>query len=326
MRRRTFIASLFLVAAHPARAQRRPARIGFLATRSDTHDSHVFFDAFKQGMGEHGYVDGRDVVIEVRGADGMVERFPDRARELVDLDLDLVVATNSLAARAMQQATAVVPIVVAVMGDPVGDGLVASLAHPGGNITGLTFLGPALVPKRLALLKEAMPALSRVAALWHPGAYGERTMSTMTKEAEEAAHGLRIDLRFVAARGPHEISGAFGTISSERADALLVFPSPMLFAERRQVVELSSSHRLPSMSMGREFAELGGLMSYGASLLDLHRRAAGLVDRILKGDKAEQLPVQVPTKFDFVINLKTAQALDIAIPPTLLARADEVIE
>ena len=330
MRRRDLLAGgLGLLLSRSALAQRRTgiARIGYLSTRSmETPDSRAMVDAFQSGMREHGYVVGRDILIEFRGAESRIEQFPQRARELVDLNPDLIVATNSLAARAVQSATADIPIVVPVMGDPVGDGLVASLARPGHNITGLTFLGPALVPKRLALLKEALPACLHIGALWHPGAYGERTMIDMIKEAEAAAQSLNVELGFLPVHGPNDISGAFAAISNQRADALMVFPSPMLFTERRQLAYLSLAHRLPSMSMGREVVELGGLMSYGANISDLHRRAASLVDRILRGDLPANLPVEVPTKFEFVINLKTAAALGVTIPPTLLARADEVIE
>jgi ABC-type uncharacterized transport system substrate-binding protein len=212
------------------------------------------------------------------------------------------------------------------MGDPVRDRLVASLSRPSGNITGLTFLGPELLPKRLALLKEALPTASQVVALWHPGAYGERTMSDMMKETEAAARTLGVQLRLVAVQGPDELERAFSTIAGERADALLVFPSPMLFAERRRIVDLAAKYRLPSMAMGREFAELGGLISYGASIPGLFRRCATYVDKIIKGAKPADLPVEQPTKFDLVINIKTAKALGLDIPPSLLARADEVIE
>jgi putative ABC transport system substrate-binding protein len=284
------------------------------------------FDSLRQGLHERGYVEGENIIIEVRGADGQIERFPARAKELVELKLDVIVASNSLAARAVQQATTTIPIVVPVMGDPVGDGLVASLARPGRNITGLTFLGPALVPKRLGLLKEALPAVSRVAILWHPGAYGERTMADMMQQATEAARTLDVQLQFVAVQGPDELGEAFSGIAGERVDALLVFPSPMLFTERRRIADLALKHRLPSMAMGSEFVQLGGFMSYGASISDLHRRAAAFVDEILKGAEPGDLPVQVPTKFEFAINLKTAKVLGLTVPLTVQAQADEVIE
>ena len=267
-----------------------------------------------------------NILVEVRAADSKVERFPALASELVRLNVDLIVASNSLAARAVQQATTTIPIVVPVMGDPIGDGLVASLARPGGNITGMTFLGPQLVPKRLALLKEALPTVSLIAGLWHPAAYGERTMNDMMNEAEEAARTLGVHLRLVAVHGPDELHQAFSKIAGERADALLVFPSPMLFAERRRIVDFAAERRLPIFAMGKEFVQLGGLLSYGADIVDFNRLSATYVDKILKGAKPADLPVEQPTKFELFINLKTAKELGIEIPATLVARADEVIE
>jgi putative ABC transport system substrate-binding protein len=199
-------------------------------------------------------------------------------------------------------------------------------ADPGGNTTGLTFLGPQLVPKRLALLKEALPAAYGVAALWHPGAYGVRTMDDMMNEAEGAAQTLGLQLRLFGVREPDELDKAFSAIADERADALIVFPSPMLFAERKRVVDLATKLRLPLISMGKEFVQLGGLMSYGADITDLFRLSGAYVDKVLKGAKPADLPVEQPTKFELSINLKTAKELGIKIPATLLARADEVIE
>ncbi len=212
------------------------------------------------------------------------------------------------------------------MGDPVADGLVASLARPGGNITGLTFLGPQLVVKRLELLKEALPRVSRVAALWHPGAYAERTTRDMLKEAKAAAGTFGVQLQLVEVRGPDGLDRAFSTMTRDRAQTLLVFPSAMLFTERRRIVDLVVKHQLPTMFPAREYAELGGLMAYGANVADLFRRSATYVDRILKGAKPADLPVEQPTKFELVINLKTAKTLGLTIPPSVLARADQVIE
>jgi putative ABC transport system substrate-binding protein len=329
--RRAFIAGLGGAAVWPiaARGQqpKKVPRIGFLATGSlELPEALVMINAFRQGLRELGYVEGENILVEYRTADSKIERFADQASELVRIKVEIMVASNTPAARAAQQATDTIPIVVPVMGDPVRDRLVASLARPGGNTTGLTFLGPELLPKRLALLKEALPTASRVVALWHPGAYGERTMSDMMKETEAAARTLGVQLRLVAVQGPDELESAFSTIAGERADALLVFPSPMLFAERRRIVDLAAKYRLPSMAMGREFAELGGLIAYGASIPGLFRRSATYVDKIIKGAKPADLPVEQPTKFDLVINLKAAHALGITVPPSLLARADEVIE
>jgi putative ABC transport system substrate-binding protein len=212
------------------------------------------------------------------------------------------------------------------MGDPVRDGLVASLARPGANVTGSTFLGPELVPKRLELLKEALPRVSRVAVLWHPGAFSEHTVREMFKETEAAARTLRVQLQPVAVRAIDELESAFATMAREHAEALFVFPSTLLFTERRRIVDLAAKHRLPSMSNASEFVELGGLIGYGASIADLNRRAATYVDRILKGAKPADLPVEQPTKFELTINLKTAKALGLTLPQSLLLRADRLIE
>jgi len=330
MKRREFIALLGGMSVWPSClcAERAPkvARIGLLATGAlDSADQQVTLDAFRQGLRERGYVEGQNVVIEYRTADGKIERFPQLAKELVPLDLDLIVASNTPAALAAKAATTTIPIVVPVMGDPIADGLVASLARPGGNITGLTFLGPELATKRLELLKQALPNISRVAALWHPGAYGESTMSEMMRKMEAAAGALLVQLQLVAVRGAAEFERAFGTIARERADALIVLPSPMLFSERSHIIDLATRHRLPSIAMAREFVALGGLMAYGANIPDLFRRAGVYVDVILQGTKPADLPVQQPTKFELAINLRTAKALDLDVSPTLLALADEVI-
>jgi putative ABC transport system substrate-binding protein len=306
---------------------KKVARIGFLATGSlDSAQTRTTLNAFYQGLREHGYAEGENVILEVRAADSKIERFPALASELVGLGLDVIVASNSVAGRAAQQATTTIPIVVPVMGDPVGDGLVASLARPGGNITGLTFLGPQLVPKRLALLKEALPTVSRVAALWHPGAYGTLTMNDMINEAEGAAQTLGLRLQFFGVRGPDELDKTFSAIADERVDALFVFPSPMLLTERKRIVDVAARLRLPLISMGKEFVQLGGLMSYGADIIDSFRLSSAYVDKVLKGAKPADLPVEQPTKFELFINLKTAKDLGIEIPATVLARADQVIE
>jgi putative ABC transport system substrate-binding protein len=331
MRRRQFITLLGGAAAWPLGAHAQQAgkvnRIGFLVTGAlDSAEAQAILDAFRQGLRERGYVEGQDIVIEYRGADRKMERFPELATELVRLNLDLIVAAVTPAARAVREATSTIPIVVPNMGDPVGDGLVASLARPGGNITGMTFLGPELAAKRLELLKQALPTISRVAALWHPGVYGESTTREMIRKMEAAARTLLVQLQLVEVREAAEFDQAFLAMVSERADALIVLPSPMFFNERRHIVDLATRHRLPSIAQVREFVELGGLMAYGASIRDLFRRAGVYVDMILQGAKPADLPVQQPTKFELVINLKTAKALGVDVPPTLLALADEVIE
>jgi ABC-type uncharacterized transport system, periplasmic component len=212
------------------------------------------------------------------------------------------------------------------MADPVADGLVASLARPGGNVTGTTFLGPDLVGKRLQLLREIVPGLSRVAALWHPHAYSERTMSGVLKEVESAAATLGLQLQLVPADSPDDIVGAFTAMTTEHAEALIVFPSPMLFGEYGRIVSMTANSRLPAMGAAREFVDAGGLMSYGVNLPDLAKQTATYVDKILKGANPADLPVQQPTRFELVINLKTARVLGLAIARDFLLIADEIVE
>ena len=332
MDRRTFLGALAsgLFAAPLAAEAQQPAKvlkIGMLSTTPLEHpQARAGLDQFRQALGELGYVEGRNIVIEHRSAEGRVERFPALAAEMVRLRVDLIVVFSTPSARAARQATSTIPIVAPTMQDPVRDGLVASLARPGGNVTGLTFLGSELVPKRLALLKEAIPGVSRVAVLWHPGGLAERTGQEMVKEAEAAARGLGVQLQLVRAEAPKDLDGAFSAMTRWRADAFVPLPSPMLFAERKRIVDLAARHRLPAMYLGREFVDLGGLMAYGASQIDLIRRGATYVDKILKGAKPADLPVEQPTKFELVINLKTAKALGLTIPQSVLQRADQVIE
>jgi putative ABC transport system substrate-binding protein len=238
----------------------------------------------------------------------------------------MIVALATPGGLAAKQATSTIPIVVTAMGDPVRDGLITSLARPGGNITGTTFLGPELVPKRLALLKELLPTMSRIAALWHPGAFTELTTADMLKEAAEAARALNLQLQFLEVRGPEQFERAFSDMKEARAEAMFMFPSTMLFGERRRIAELAAKHRLPAMYNARESVQVGGLIGYGASLSVLNRRAATYVDRILKGAKPADLPVELPTSFELTINLTTARALGLEVPLFLQQRADEVIE
>jgi putative ABC transport system substrate-binding protein len=324
MQRRDFVMALGLAAVWPLPVQaeqpKKVPRIGFIVIGASAN-----LNAFLQELRELGYVDGQNIAVEVRAVNE-IERFPALASELVGLKVDVIVAGSTLAGRAAQQATTTIPIVVLNMGDPVADGLVANLARPGGNITGLTLLGPQLVPKRLGLLKEVLPSASQVVALWHPSAHGERTMNDMMKEAEAAGLTLGLHVRFVAVQGSDELDRAFSTIAAEHTDAIMVFPSPMLFAERGRIVDFARKLRVPLISMSKQFVKLGGLLSYGADTIHLTRRGATYVDRILKGASPADLPVEQPTKYELVINLKTAKALGIDIPATLLAHADEVIE
>jgi ABC-type uncharacterized transport system substrate-binding protein len=331
MRRREFLGMLWgAPAAWPlaARAQTaKVARIGYLITGAlESPETRMNRDAFRLGLTELGYIEGRNTVIEYRAADGKIERLPGLATELVGLKVDLIVALATPAGRAAQQATTTIPIVVTAMGDPVRDGLVASLARPGGNITGTTFLGPELVPKRLSFLRELLPTISRVAVLWHPGAFSEPTIREMLNEVAQAAGTLGVQLQLVEVRSAEEFDHAFTTMVGARAEALFQFPSTLFFNERRRIVDLAARHRLPAMFNAREFVQLGGLIAYGANLAELNRRAAAYVDKILKGAKPFDLPIEQPTKFELFINLKTAKALGLAVPDRLLVGADEVIE
>ncbi len=321
-----FIVALGLLAAPLAAEAQQSAkvpRIGYLGYSSPALE-HV--GAFRQGLRDLGYAEGQSIAIEYRSAGGKPQRLPELAAELVGLKVDVIVTLATPGALAAKQATNTIPIIVAAMADPVGDGLVASLARPGGNITGLTFLGPELVPKRLELLKEAVPGVTRVAVLWHPGVYSERTMRDMIKETEGAAQVLGVKLQLLGARSPSDFGRAFSAMSRNRADALIVFPSPMFYAEHRHIVDLVAKNRLPAVYPWREGVDAGGLMAYGASIPDMLRRAAVYVDKILKGAKPADLPVEQPTRFEMVINLKTAKALGITMPQSVLIRADQVIQ
>ena len=323
----TVILIIGLVAAllgAEAQQATKNAQIGYLAPNLAA--SRHLPEAFRQGLRDLGYVDGRNVVIEYRDAEGKFERLPTLAAELVALKVDVIVAGGTPAALAAKQATGTLPIVFAGPGDPVTSGLVTSLARPGGNVTGLSSFAPELVGKCLEQLKQAVPGVGRVAALWQPGGLGERTDKDVLKEAEAAARALGVRLQFVEARGPEDFDRAFSEMTKARAGALTVLPGSMFVNERRRLVDLAAKNRLPAVYPWREGVADGGLMSYGPDLADLFRRAATYVDKILRGAKPGDLPVEQPTKFELVINLKTAKALGLTIPQSLLLRADQVIE
>ena len=288
--------------------------------------SRVMINAIIDGLSDLGYTDGQNITIERRFGESNPDRLRKAAAELVERQVDVIVAQSTTAARPAKQATSLIPIVAIGMADPVEDELVASLARPGGNVTGTTFLGPELVSKRLQLLREAVPQLSRVAVLWHPRAYSARTTAGMLDVIERAAQTFGIQLQLVPAAGPDDIADAFSIMTKGHAAALTVFPSPMLFAEYAHIARLASDNRLPAIYAAKEGAVVGGLMSYGANLPDLSRQTATYVHKILKGAKPSDLPVQQPTKFELVINLKAANALGLTVPATLLAQANEVIE
>ncbi len=327
--RRAFIGTLaggLLAAPLAAEAQQaaKVARIGFLAVNL-APNPHLL-EAFRQGLRDLGYIEGRNVVIEYRDAEGKFERLPALAAELVALRVDVILAGGTAQALAAKQATRTLPIVFAQAVDPVASGLVTSLARPGGNVTGLSNLTSELVGKCLELIKQAVPGVSRVAVLWQPGKLGERTEKDLLKGADVAARALGVRLQFVEARGPADLDRSFLDMTRAHAGVLAVLPGTMFGSERRRLVDLAAKNRLPAVYTSREFVDAGGLMSYGPSIADVFRRAATYVDKILKGAKPADLPVEQPTKFELVINLKTAKALGLTIPPSLLQGADEVIQ
>src|SRR6185369_17278056 len=328
LQRRDFliVAGALVAAPFAAEAQQaaKVARIGYV-TPSLGDDPHLL-EAFRQGLRDLGYVEGRNLVIEYREAEGKADRLPALAAELVALRLDVIVAPITSAARAVKQATETIPVVFAVSADPVTDGLVTSLARPGGNVTGLSILAPQLVGKRLELLTQAVPGVNRVAVLRLPGALGERTDKYMLEEAEAAAQALGLRLQLVEARGPADIDRAFSDMTGARAGALTVLPSNMFLRERRRLVDLAAKNRLPAVYSGRAVVDAGGLMSYGPNIADNYRRAATYVHKILKGAKPGDLPVEQPVKLELIINLKPAKELGLVIPQSVLARADEVIQ
>ncbi len=332
MKRREFILSLGIMAGWPIAAAAQQAtrmpRIGILAPgRSELPDSGVaILNAFVQGLQELGYQDGQTIAIERHYAEWKRERLRELAAQLVGHRVDLIVALATPAAQAAKQATGTIPIVAIAVADPVADGLVDSLARPGGNLTGTTFLGPELAARRLQLLKDVVPGLSHVAALWHPHAYSERTMTGLLKEMEAAAQALGLRLQLEPADSPAEIDGALAAMVTNRADALIVLPSPMLYSEYKRIVNFAAGRRMPAMGAAREFADWGGLVSYGANLSDLSRQTAKHVDRILKGTKPAALPVEQPTKFELVLNLRAAKELGLTIPREFQLVADELIE
>jgi putative ABC transport system substrate-binding protein len=328
VQRRDFLIAVGAILATPlaveAQQGAKVARIGYLAG-SLAVAPHLP-EAFRQGLRELGYIEGRNVVIEYRAAEGTLERYPVLAAELVALNVDVIVAPSTVAARAAKQATRTIPIVMTSSSDPVGLGLVASLARPGGNVTGLSSLAPELIGKCLEQLTQAVPGVSRVAVLRQPGALSERAEQDMQKAAEVAARALGVRLQFVEVRDPGDFERAFSDMTKARVGAMTVFLSTMFLIEQRRLVDLAAKNRLPAMYPLREFVDSGGLMAYGPNFADLYRRAATYVDKILKGAKPADLPVEQPTKFELVINLKTAKDLGLTVPQSVLARADSLIQ
>jgi ABC-type uncharacterized transport system substrate-binding protein len=326
--RRVFVGGVALaLLAAPLGAEGQPAgkiyRIGYLAGGSPERRPRLLA-AFRQGLRDLGWVEGQNIIIEYRYAEGRSERLPDLAAELVRFKVDTIVAPTIQDATAAKNATGTIPIVMVAVTHPVGTGLIASLARPGGNVTGLSFsVGVETYGKGLQLLKETVPKVRRVAILWNPANPASRLA---IREVNVAARSLGVQLQLLEARGPSEFDGAFAVMAKERPGALLVVSDTLFILHRTRLADLAARNRLPAAYGAREYVDAGGRMAYGASLPDLWRRAATYVDKILKGAKPGDLPVEQPTKFELVINLKTAKALGLTIPQSVLGRADEVIE
>jgi putative ABC transport system substrate-binding protein len=328
VRRREFIALVGGAIACPmdVRAQQQAEkvpRIGYLRVTSAS-DRPPLLDAFRQGLRELGWVEGQNIVIDYRFAEGRIDRLPDLAAELVRLKVDVIVSLGTQGVTAAKNATETIPIVMIAVRDPVGAGLIASLARPGGNVTGVSgYAGLETVAKQLELLKETVPKIRRVAILLNPtNAYHSLAM----REVNVAAQTLGVQLQLLEARGPNEFEGAFAAMVKERVGALLVLSDVIFNSHASRLADLAARSRLPTAYAVRESVEAGGLMSYGPSFLELYRRSAAYVDKIVKGAKPADLPVEQPTKFELVINLKAAKALGLEVPPLLIAQADELIE
>jgi putative ABC transport system substrate-binding protein len=306
-----------------AQQPKKIAKIAYLAP-STTEAAAPLVEAFRQGLRELGYVEGKTFVLELRYGEAKAERLPEIARELVGLKVDVIVTATDVAIAAVKRETQTIPIVMANSTDPVGTGFVASLARPGRNVTGLSSISPELSGKRLELLKEVVPGLSRVAFLWNPDVRGA---VLDYKETEGAASSLRLQLQSVEVVRAEDFDHAFSGITKERAQALMMpAANPVGFANRSQIASFAQKNRLPSIFSQREYVDAGGLMAYGPNTPDMHRRAATYVDKILKGAKPADLPVEQPKKFEFIVNLQTAKQIGLTIPPNVLVRADRVIK
>jgi putative ABC transport system substrate-binding protein len=297
-------------------------RLGYLSGNPPA-DTQGALDAFRARLSDLGYREGQNLLVEHRYAEGGYERLPQLAADLVRLKVDAIFTFTTPAAQAAKNATSTIPIVFAGVSDPLSVSLVTSLSRPGGNVTGVTLNNPELSAKRLSLLKEAVPDMSRVAVLANPKF---KPSSSMVSETRLAARALRVDIQVLESREPHELAKAFETMTVAKAQAVVVLPDPMFVAQRRRIAELAASSRIPSAYHLREFAEAGGLISYGADYVEAFQQGAQLVDKVLKGAKPADLPVEQPWRYALVINAKTAKALGLTIPPSLLARADQVIE
>ena len=308
-----------------ARAQQagKVYRIGILSAGSPTPPTAKWWLAFIEDLHKLGWIEGKNILIERRYAENQLDRLPGLAAELVRLEVAVIVTIGTLAPLAAKRATTTIPIVLVAAGDPLGSELVASLARPGGNVTGLSMMVPDLAGKRLELLKEMLPGISHLAVLWNAAnPYSTRVF----RETQDAAPTLGIELQSLEVKGPGDIDSALDAAIRKRVDALITVEDPFTFTYRQQIADFTAKNHLPAMSGLREFAEAGNLMTYGVDLVDLNWKATRYVDKILKGEKPADLPIEQPTKFELVINLKTAKALGLSIPQTLLVAADEVIE
>jgi putative tryptophan/tyrosine transport system substrate-binding protein len=327
MKRREFITLLGGAVAWPLATRAQEAgkvrTIGYLNPGSGPPAPSAIFPALLDALPKLGWIEGQNVAFERRYAENRPERLPQLAAELVRLNVDVIVALGTLGPLAAKRATSTIPIVMTAAGDPLGSGLVASLARPGGNVTGMSLMAPDLGGKRLELLRELLPRLARVAVLWNAA---NPYPALVFKETQAAGRTLGIEVQSLEVRSPDDFDGAFEATRKQRPDALITVEDPLTFTYQKRIAHFAAAEQLPSLHGLREDVVAGGLMSYGANLADLARRAAGYVDKILKGAKPADLPVQQPTTFELVLNLKTAKALGLEIPPTLLVRADEVIE
>ena len=319
--------SLMVAPLAAAQAQQPPriARVGWMSLATPTAPA-LNLDVFRQGLRDLGYVEGQNLILEPRYTGGKNELLPELIADLERVGVDVIVAGPFAALRVAKQTTTRIPIVMTPSADPVVAGIVQSLARPGGNVTGITEMAPQLTPKRLQLLKDIVPTLSRVAILWQPGSLSEEALKQMLQETQATARSLGVQLQVVEAKDVGDFDAAFSAMVKERAEAVIVLVNPMFNVQRRHIIERAANHRLPAIYEWKEFVGSGGLISHGADVQDIYRRAAGFVDKILKGAKPADLPVEGPTRFDLAVNLKTAKALGLAIPQSVLLRADQVIE
>ena len=314
------LASLAAVAQQP-----RVVRVGWMSVGTPTAPA-LNYDVFRKAMHDLGYVEGKNVVFEPRYTSGKNEVLPELIADLERVGVDVIVAGPFAALRVAKQVTSRIPIVMTPSADPVVAGIVQSLARPGGNVTGITEMAPELTPERLEMLKEIVPTLSRVAILWQPGTLSEEAFKRMLKDTQATARSLGVQIQVVEAKEVSDFDGAFAAMVQERAEALIVMINPMYNVQRRHIIERADKHRLPAIYEWKEFVQSGGLLSYGADVQDIYRRSAGFVDKILKGAKPSDLPVEGPTRFDIAVNLKTAKALGLTIPQSILSRSVATLE